>query len=105
MIKKILIMVFVCLFLITPVCADQITMQVDSKHIEGMGCGYTPIVLDDFCLPMYIISERIHDGVDRYITQEYPVSYTDYYKIQVGQTVTLETPEYGDNPCKVVSIK
>lgn len=88
------------------VCATEVTMKVDSKHIIGMGTGSIPLDVDDFVNPMYVISERQMDGTaDKYIVQEYPVTIQDYVKIQIGQTVTLEVPESRTQTCKVIEVK
>lgn len=94
--------IFLC---IGSVCATEVTMNVDSKHIIGMGSGTDPLDIDEFINPMYVISERQMMGADKYIVQEYPVTIQDYVKIQIGQTVTLEVPDSRLEVCKVVKIE
>lgn len=95
--------IFLC---IGSVCATEVTMKVDSKHIVGMGSGTDQLDIDEFINPMYVISERqMNGGADKYIVQEYPVTIQDYVKIQIGQTVTLEVPESRTIPCKVIEVK
>ena len=96
-----LLLLIICIGVVN---AEQITMDVNSKHIIGMGTGYIPLTLDDsnnFCNIIYIVSE-MKDG---YVVQEYPVSIQDYYKIQVGQKITLEPPIDKTQPCKVIKIE
>ena len=105
--KKIVLLfclIFVALFCIGTVCATKVTMRVDSKHIVGIGSGNTPIDMDGFANPMYVISEREKGTSAHYIIQEYPVSIEDYANIQVGQTVTLEIPDSRIKACKVIEI-
>ena len=104
MIKKLLFITLVIALLIAPISAETITIRVDTKHIEGYGTGRTPIT-DTYCSPMYLISERQLGHYSDYIVQEYPIHYKDYYRIKIGQTVTLESPESDTEVCKVVSIQ
>lgn len=85
--------------------ATQVTMDVDSKHIIGMGNGNDPFNYDKFINVVYVISERQDCATDRYIIQEYPVSIQDYCKIQIGQKVTLDVPDSRTEVCKVVKIE
>ena len=105
--KKIVLifcLIIVALFCIGTVCATEVTMRVDSKHIIGMGSGNTPFDMDEFANPMYVISERENGTSAHYIIQEYPVNMEDYGNIQVGQTVTLEIPNSRTKVCKVIEI-
>lgn len=104
MIKKLLFICLITVLLIGPVAAEQITMEVDSKRIEGMGTGHTPLD-DNFCNIVYVISEREKGSYAHYIVQEYPITMKDYCKIKVGDIVTLESPEYDNDAWKVVSIQ
>ena len=93
--KKIVLLfclIIVALFCIGTVCATEVTMRVDSKHIVGMGSGNTPFDMDEFANPMYVISERENGTME------------DYGNIQVGQTVTLEIPDSRTKVCKVIEI-
>lgn len=93
--KKIVLLfclIIVALFCIGTVCATEVTMRVDSKHIVGMGSGNTPFDMDEFANPMYVISERENGTME------------DYGNIQVGQTVTLEIPNSRTKVCKVIEI-
>ena len=106
MIKKLFIIFLICVLFVMPVVAnEQVTIQVDSKHIEGYGTGNSPMEVDDYCRPMYLISDRSYNGYCTYIVEEYPISYMDYFKIKTGQTVTLECPENGVCVCKVVEVR
>lgn len=100
----ILIMI-ITLFCIGTVNAEQVTMKVDSKHLIGMGNGNTPLDYENFINVVYVISERHMGSYDKYIIQEYPVSIQDYYKIQIGQKVTLEVPDSRTDVCKVIKIE
>ena len=105
--KKIVLLfclIIVALFCIGTVCATKVTMRVDSKHIVGIGSGNTPIDLDGFADPMYVISERENGTSAHYIIQEYIVNIKDYANIQVGQTVTLEVPDSRTKVCKIIEI-
>ena len=105
--KKIVLLfclIIVVLFCIGTVCATEVTMRVDSKHIVGMGSGNTPFDIEGFVNPMYVISERENGTSAHYIIQEYPVNIEDYVNIQVGQTVTLEIPDSRIKVCKVIEI-
>ena len=105
--KKIVLLfclIIVVLFCIGTVCATEVTMRVDSKHIVGMGSGNTPFDIGGFVNPMYVISERENGTSAHYIIQEYPVNIEDYVNIQVGQTVTLEIPDSRIKVCKVIEI-
>ena len=107
MTKKIVLLfclIIVALFCIGTVCATEVTMRVDSKHIVGMGSGNSPFDMDGFADPMYVISEREKGTSAHYIIQEYPVNIKDYANIQVGQTVTLEIPDSRIKACKVIEI-
>lgn len=106
MIKQlILILTVISILLCTgAVNATQITMDVDSKHIIGVGNGNTPSDYDNWVNVVYVISERNPAG-EHYIIQEYPVSIQDYCKIQIGQKVTLEVPDSRTEVCKVVKIE
>lgn len=107
MTKKTLIFILTLmtiLFCIGTVNAEQVTMDVDSKHIIGMGNGNTPFDYDEWVNVVYVISERNPVG-EHYIIQEYPVSIHDYCKIKVGQKVTLEVPDSRTKVCKVVKIE
>ena len=95
----------VALLLVGAVNATQVTMNVDSKHIIGMGSGNKPFPPEKSINVVYVISERDHSGYDQYIRQEYPVSIQDYYKVQIGQKVTLEIPDNRLEECKVVNIE
>lgn len=97
-------LIIAALFCIGTVCATEVTMTVDSKHIVGMGTGNIPFDMDEFANPMYVISERDQGTAAHYIIQEYPVSISDYAKIQVGQTVKLEIPDSRTEYCKVIEI-
>ena len=93
MIKKILLLFLIFVVLISPVCAEQVTMRVDCKHIIGVGTGTAPINYDDGNNVVYVISEREYSSYgNSYVKQEYPISYTDYCKVKIGDTVTLESP-------------
>ena len=108
MIKRlILILTAISILLcVGTVNATEITMDVDSKHIIGMGNGNTPWDYDNFINVVYVISERQMDcATDRYIIQEYPVSIQDYCRIQIRQKVTLEVPDSRTMVCKVVKIE
>ncbi len=85
--------------------ATQTTMTVNSKHIMGSGLGNVPFDMENCINVVYVISERMNNGPDKYIIQEYPVSIQDYCKIKVGQTVTLEIPDSRLEVCKVVKIE
>ena len=93
------------LLCISTVNAEQVTIKVDSKHLIGMGNGNTPFNYDNWINVVYVISERNMNGHNNYIVQEYPVSIQDYYKIKVGQRVTLEVPDSRTKVCKVVKIE
>ena len=105
--RLILLLIVISVFLcIGAVNATQVTMNVDSKHVIGMGNGNSPIDFDGFINVVYVISEReMNSGTDKYIRQEYPVSIQDYCKIQIGQKVTLELPDSRTEVCKVVKIE
>lgn len=108
MIKRLIFILTVIsiLLCVGTVNAAQITMDVDSKHIIGMGNGNVPFDSDNYINVVYVISERQMDcATDRYIIQEYPVSIQDYCKIQIGQKVTLEVPDTRTGVCKVVKIE
>lgn len=94
---------FLLILLIGTVCAEEITIKVDSKHIEGMGTGATPF--GDFVNVVYIISEMKEDNCGNfYILQEYPITMEDYCKIKTNNIVTLEVPSSDTDPFKVVKI-
>lgn len=104
--KIILILILILIvFCVGTVNATQVTMDVNSKHIIGMGCGNSPLDYDNFINVVYVISERQMGSYDKYIIQEYPVSIQDYCKIQIGQKVTLEVPDSRTEVCKVVKIE
>jgi len=104
--KRLLIILLVGLLLLTPVCAEQVTMKVDSKHVIGMGTGATPLDYDNFNNVVYVISERqMNGGPDKYIIQEYPVTLQDYCKVKMGDFVTLEIPDSKTKPFKIVNIE
>lgn len=107
MIKQLILILTVISILLCmgTVNATQITMDVDSKHIIGMGNGNSPFDYDNFINVVYVISERQDCATDRYIIQEYPVSIQDYCKVQIGQKVTLEVPDSRTEVCKVVKIE
>lgn len=88
-----MVLCLIFVVLIAPVCAEQVTMRVDSKHIIGVGTGIAPLDYDDGNNVVYVISEREYSSYgNSYVKQEYPVSYTDYCKVKIGDTVTLESP-------------
>ena len=95
-------LIIVALFCIGTVCAAEVTMKVDSKHIIGSGLGNVPFDLESCINVVYVLSERNKMGSDQYIAQEYPVSIQDYCKVQIGDTVTLEVPDSRLEVCKVV---
>lgn len=104
--RLILILTIITILLrIGTVNAEQVTIKVDSKHLIGMGNGNTPFNYDNWINVVYVVSERNMIGHDNYIVQEYPVSIQDYFKIKVGQRVTLEVPGSRTNVCKVVKIE
>lgn len=105
MIKKILAIGLLVLFLcMGTVCATEVTMEVDSKHIIGMGSGNTPFDIGEFINVVYVISE-IDETKGYYLTlQEYPISIEDYNNIHVGDKVVLDVPDSRTMPCKVVKI-
>ena len=108
MIKKlILILTIIAILLcIGTVNAEQVTMEVNSKHIIGSGLGNSPMDLEQCINVVYIISERqMNGGSDKYVIQEYPVSIQDYCKIKIGQKVTLEIPDTRLRVCKVINIE
>ena len=98
-------LIIVALFCVGSVCATEVTMRVDSKHIVGMGSGNASFDVNAFANPMYVVSEREHGTYAHYIIQEYPISISDYAKIQVGQTVKLEIPDSRTDYCKVIEIR
>ena len=98
--------VIVILLCIGTVNATTVTMEVDSKHIIGMGSGNTPFDIDNFVNVVYVISEMKEDTCgNSYVLQEYPVSIQDYCRINTGQTVTLEVSDSRLDVCKVVKIE
>ena len=101
MIKKLLFICLITVLLIGPVAAEQITMEVDSKRIEGMGTGHTPLD-DNFCNIVYVISEREKSSYAHYIVQEYPITMKDYCKIKVGihRRKPTRVPRPWDSPGK-----
>lgn len=107
--RKLLIVILILitlLFCIGTVNATEVTMNVDSKHIIGMGSGNTPFDIDSFVNVVYVLSEReMNSGTDKYIRQEYPVSLEDYCKVEIGKKVTLEVPDSRLDVCKVVKIE
>lgn len=109
MIKKRLVLILTIitiLLCIETVNAEEITIKVDSKHLIGMGSGNTPFDNNNWINVVYVISERNMTGMqDNYIVQEYPVSIQDYYKIKIGQKVTLKVPDSRTKVCEVVKIE
>lgn len=108
MIKQavLILSIIIILLNIGTINAEQITMQVDSKHIIGSGLGNSPFDMNDCINVVYVISERqMNGGTDKYIIQEYPVSIEDYCKIKIGQKVTLEIPDTRLEVCKVVNVE
>ena len=105
--RLILILTIITILLsIGIVNAAELTMRVDSKHIVGSGLGNTPLVFETTINVVYVISEMKEDTCGNcYVLQEYPVSVKDYFKIQKGQTVTLEVPDSRLDVCKVVKIE
>lgn len=93
---------FLLVLLIGTVCAEEVTIKVDTKRVEGMGSNVNPLF--DFINPMYVVSEREHVSSANYITQEYPILLEDYCKIHVGDTVTLKVPTDELEPFEVVKI-
>lgn len=74
---------------------DTITVKVDCKHISGNDAGGA------YGGPLFLISTRNYESSYSYIESDYIVSCDDYYKINVGDTVTLK-PE--GRLCHVVNI-
>ena len=104
--RLVLILTIITILLcIETVNAEEITIKVDSKHLIGTGNGNTPLNYDDWINVVYVISERNMAGNDNYIVQEYPVSIQDYYKIKIGQKVTLKVPDSRTKVCEVVKIE
>ncbi len=95
--------VFLLILLIGTVCAEEVTIKVDTKRVEGMGSDVNP--LGEYVNPMYVISEREHISSANYITQEYPILLEDYCKINVGDTVTLKVPTDELRPFEVLKIQ
>ena len=102
--KVVFILLLLGALLVAPVCAETVTMKVDSKTVVGIGTGNSPFDVDEFINPMYVVSEREHGTYAHYVTQEYPVSLEDYCKIKVGDTITLESPDYRTDAWKLVKI-
>ena len=102
MIRKLLIICLITVLLVSPVAAEQVTIQVDSKHIIGMGSGRISLDPENSINVVYLLSERKHGTYDNYILQEYPVSIQDYCKVRIGDTVTLEVPDSRLNVCKII---
>lgn len=105
--KKVILLfclIIAALFCIGTVCATEVTMIVDSKHVVGIGTGSTPFDMGEFANPMYVISERDQGTAAHYIRQEYPISMDDYAKIEIGQTVRLEMPDSRTEYWKVIEI-
>lgn len=65
---------------------DTITITVGAKHIEGTGTSISPL---------FLISSLDGNGYYSIITNDYPVYFEDYYKISVGDTVTLKVNNDG----------
>lgn len=105
--KSLIILLMGLLFLIciSTVSAEEVTMRVDSKHIVGTGTGNTPLLPDEYCNVVYVVSEISGGYGGPYILQEYPVSLDDYCKIKIGDRITLEKPEYRTDSWKVIKIE
>ena len=71
---------------------NTITIPVNAKHIEGSGSSLNPL---------FLISTTEDNGQYRVITSDYLVSPEDYYKINVGDTVTLKIKN--DGYCELVN--
>ena len=65
---------------------DTITIIVGAKHIEGSG---------NTANQLFLISTLDGNGYYHVITSDYLVSPGDYYKINVGDTVTLKLKDNG----------
>ena len=106
--KRLVLFVSIIIILLSIgiVSATEVTMNVDSKHIIGMGNGNTPFDYDSWVNVVYVISEMKTDPYGNcYVLQEYPVSIQDYCKIQIGEKVTLDVPDSRTKCCKVVKIE
>ena len=91
--RKLLIICLIILLITLPVAsAHQHEIRVDEKKIVGTGLGV-----------VFVIGQHSVLCADGTAFDEYIVSFTDYDKINIGDTVTLETGPNDD--FKVISIK
>lgn len=95
--KKFLIIlsVIAILFLMIGVVAadDTITIKVGCKHITGA---------DGYAEPLFLISTTLGGGYYE-ITADYMVSPEDYYKVKVGDTVTLKVKDNKLGLCEIIT--
>lgn len=102
----ILTIIIIILLCIGAVNAEQVTMEVNSKHLIGSGLGNSPFDMDSCINIVYVISEMKTDACGNcYVLQEYPISIEDYSKIRIGQKVTLDIPDSRLEVCKIVNIE
>lgn len=77
--RFILICLIIGLLLITPISAKEII--VDEKRIECGGCLNTPYFV--------IGQNNLDHNRQKFVIEEYVVSAEQYYKINVGDKITL----------------
>ena len=84
------------LFLMIGVVAadDTITIEVGCKHIIGA---------DGYSEPLFLISTVECNGYYREISADYRVSPEDYYKVNVGDTVTLKVKDNKLGLCEIIT--
>lgn len=73
--RKWLIVCLIAFLLISPVAAEQVTITVEEKRIEG---------------GVFVVGENHGKIAYSKLWEEYPVSADDYAKINYGDKITLE---------------
>jgi len=73
---------------------DTITIKVECKHITGA---------DGYADPLFLISTTTGGYYYEMITADYRVSPEDYYKVKVGDTVTLKVKDNKLGLCEIVT--
>ena len=75
------------LLLVSPISATQKQIHVDEKRIDAGGKS---------CSPSFIVSQLSYDqmqaGLPK-VSDEYTISMEDYYKINIGDTITIDTSD------------
>lgn len=104
MFRKLILALTLLILFVGVVSAEQVTMTVNSKHVVGVGTGYSPMDYDNFNSVVYVISELKTYTYYSYVSQEYPISHDDYSKVKNGDVVVLESPNSRADYWKVIKI-